>query len=266
MGGMGAAWGIGAGSVALVGLLLAALVRERRRGRILAQRLDASLARSQALVRLAKLTAGDLRGPALSLLGHAENTPAPLQSSLVGVCRFLLDLAEALLDQTEEPGTARTLRVETVVLGPLLDFVVAQVAAQLGPGRRAWRLAPGLELVTLMVDRRALHQVLLRVLTGAALATGDGDLIDITASAEGGGWMLLVEDEGNGLAVARVEGAGLETRGVGVGLALARSLMQAHGGTLVLESTAQVGTRASLRFPPARVVNYVEPSGAKEAE
>jgi len=30
--------------------------------------------------------------------------------------------------------------------------------------------------------------------------------------------------------------------------------MQAHGGSLALESTAQVGTRASLRFPPRRVI------------
>jgi len=245
---------IGLGNVALVGLLLTALARERLRGRRLAQQLQASRARSQALVRLAKLTASDLRGPALSLLGHAEHTPATMKASLVGVCRYLLDLAEALLDQTEEPGAARTLREEPVILGPLLDFVVAQVAAQLGPGRRVWRLGPGLEHVTLVADRRALHQVLLRVLTGAALATGDGDLIQITATAENGTWTLLVEDEGNGLAVARVEANGLETRGVGMGLSLARSLMQAHGGSLALESTAQVGTRASLRFPPARVV------------
>jgi signal transduction histidine kinase len=252
--GMGGALAIGIAGVGLIGLLVAVLVRERMRGRLLQQRLQASTARGQALVRLAKLTAGDLRGPALSLLGHAEHLPAPLKTSLAGLCRLLLDLAEALLDQTEEPGATRTLREEAVSLGPLLDFVMAQVASQLGPGRRAWRLEPGLGRVTLLADRRALHQVLLRVLTGAALATGDGDLIDISGVAEGGGWTLRVEDEGNGLAVARVDSSGLETRGVGLGLALARSLMQAHGGALALDSTAQVGTRVSLRFPPARVV------------
>ncbi|MEJ0048308.1 MAG: ATP-binding protein [Rhodospirillales bacterium] len=250
---MDAALAIGLGSIGM-GLLAAAFLRERRRTRVLARRLAACTAHVQSLMRLAKLTAADLRGPALSLLGHAEHAQAPLKSTLVGVCRYLLDLAEALLDQTEDPDTARTLREEAVELGPLLDFTVAQVAAQLGPGRRAWRLGAGLDQVTLLADRRALHQVLLRVLTGAALATGDGDLIEISAAEEGGCWTLRIEDEGNGLAVPRVAGVGTETRGVGLGLALARSLMLAHGGALAMDSTAQVGTRASLRFPPTRVV------------
>jgi two-component system cell cycle sensor histidine kinase PleC len=204
-------------------------------------------------VRLARVTAGDLRGPALGLLGHADQVAQPLKSSLVGLCRYLLDVAEALLDQTEDTNATRVLREELVHLAPLLDFAVAQVAAQLGPGRRAWRIAPGLEKVWLLADKRALHQVLLRVLTGAALATKDGDWIDISASAGADDWTLTVQDEGTGLAVANVAGAGPESRGLGLGLGLARSLMQAHGGALALDSAAQVGTRAMLRFPRGRL-------------
>jgi signal transduction histidine kinase len=42
--------------------------------------------------------------------------------------------------------------------------------------------------------------------------------------------------------------------GSGIGLALTASLMESHDGCLELESTLGVGTRATLVFPPRRVV------------
>jgi signal transduction histidine kinase len=235
-------------------LLLAGLVRERRRGLILARRLESFETQRNTLVRLARMTASDLRGPALSLLGHAENAQADAKFALIGVCRFLLDIAEALVDQTEDPGIVRRLREEEVMLGPLLDFVVAQVTTQLGPGRRTWRLAAALHDTALLADRRAMHQVLLRVLTGAALSTTNGDCIEITTAHEGPTFVLTVEDEGTGLALANAGGHGTESRGLGVGLALARQLMQAHGGELTLISAPRVGTRARLTLPMSRVL------------
>lgn len=214
------------------------------------RRLAACALRERELRRLLRLSAADMRAPVLSLMGHAPHVPPALAATLTGACRSLLDTAEALLEQTEEAQTQRVVRLEDVALGKLAEFVVAQVAGQLGPGRRAWRLDPGLRDVVLRADRRAVHQCLLRVVSAAAMATGEGDGIALLARPHNDRLAVAVEDEGTGLALSRIDGHGLETRGIGVGMALVNRLMQAHGGCLRFESTSLVGTRAVLDFPP----------------
>jgi signal transduction histidine kinase len=230
--------------------LCGALLAVRREIAVLKQGLSQERAAHQGAIRLLRLTAADLRAPALTLQSHAEQGEPALRV----LSRKLLDVAEGLLEQTEQPGARRQLREEKLPLGPLVDFVVTQVRSHLGPGQRAWHISDTLQDVTLLADRRAVHQVLLRVVTCAALATRDLDWIDIDAAENDEFWALVVQDEGHGLPVAEAEDQGPETRGLGVGLALARSLMQAHGGTLTIESAARIGTRAIIRFPRNRLI------------
>ncbi len=229
----------------LAAALACALWQDRARRR----RYAAERAGWQDLVRLTRLTAGDLRGLAVSLLGHAQSAAEPQRAFLMGAEAALLDLAETLVRQTDDAGKPMVMTRERVMLAPEVEFVVGRMASQLGPGRRDWRLSPDLARADLVADRRALHQILLRVLSSAALATGEGDCIEVSTEPAQDGWTVVVQDEGAGLPVSKVAGQGRDTRGLGVGLALAHGLMQAHGGTLTIESTAGVGSRARLFFP-----------------
>ena len=63
-----------------------------------------------------------------------------------------------------------------------------------------------------------------------------------------------MQDEGIGLPVAANDQHVEESRGIGLRLTLARSLMQAHSGALTVESAERVGTRVRLSFPARRLV------------
>ena len=139
---------------------------------------------------------------------------------------------------------------------PVILFAAEQVAAYLGPGRRAWRLDPAFTRIRLRADRRALNQVLVNVLSGAAASTRNGDWIDLTAERTADRFTILVQDEGVGLPVARSEAHCREGRGIGLRLTLARSLMQAHGGSLIVDSVERVGTRVRLELPIDRLVEW----------
>ncbi len=200
-------------------------------------------------LRLLRLATGDQRNMALTLLGHAQ-AGHPADQSLTGLARRLLDLSENMVAQTDEPDAPRYLQEEFVALSPLVEFAIAQVNAQLGPARRTWKIDPALAGQHLLADRRALNQVLVNVLSGAAAATRDGDWIEVSLRDGPDGVALVVQDEGVGLPVAaesRQEG-----RGIGLRLTLARSLMQAHGGGLSVVSAERVGTQVELSFPPNR--------------
>jgi cell cycle sensor histidine kinase DivJ len=208
----------------------------------------------QSTVRLLRLTASDQRNVALALFGHAQTTEPP-DAELAGLARRLLDMSEDLTQQTETPDATRRLQEEEVGLMSVIEFAMAQVAAHLGPGRRTWRLSSDLEQVKLMADRRAMNQVLVNVLSGAAAATRNGDWIELSCEADETSWSLIVQDEGIGLPLGPNESNRDESRGIGLRLTLARSLMQAHDGTLSVESAERVGTRVRLSFPVERLLD-----------
>ncbi len=124
----------------------------------------------------------------------------------------------------------------------------------------------------LYAEERALKQILLNLLSNAIKFTPDRGRISVAAGiADDGGLELCVIDTGIGIAAEDTDqamshfgqvDAKLERNyeGTGLGLPLARSLIELHGGTIRLESEVGVGTTVTVRFPAERVFPRAAPN------
>jgi len=113
------------------------------------------------------------------------------------------------------------------------------------------------------VDEAVLRLALINLLDNAIKYGPEGGTIDVELSREADGIQIDVRDEGGGIASEhrdlifdrfyRVDqGRSRSVGGNGLGLAVARWAVEAHGGTLTVEDTGPSGTRFRIRIPDAR--------------
>ncbi len=179
--------------------------------------------------------------------------------------QHLLALINDILDFSKIEAGRRELTAERIDLAG----AVAETLRIEGPAIDAAGLALEVSLgdppATLVADRRAIVQMLLNLLSNSVKFTPHGGRIRITAARTGEGLVLAVQDTGIGIAPkdhARVlepfgqvaDTATDQRSGTGLGLSIVKSLMELHGGRIVLDSELGAGTTISLWFPPWRVV------------
>lgn len=117
-------------------------------------------------------------------------------------------------------------------------------------------------------DRERLEEVLTHLLSNA-MKFGPGHPIDIQVSQHGGRARLEVRDEGIGMepeAVRRIFGRferavpSSEYGGLGLGLFLAREIVEAHGGSLHVKSQRGAGTAVTVELPAFPLAAHAEES------
>lgn len=115
-------------------------------------------------------------------------------------------------------------------------------------------------LPALSADRRALAQVFTNLLSNAIKFTPQGGRISLTSAVDARSVTIAVTDTGIGIAPEDIERLGhpfvqLEPqtikryKGSGLGLALAKSLVELHGGQIVFESALGAGTTVRVVLP-----------------
>jgi two-component system cell cycle sensor histidine kinase PleC len=120
-------------------------------------------------------------------------------------------------------------------------------------------------------DERAVRQIVLNLLSNSIKFTPQGGDIWLKVGwTASGGQYISVKDTGSGIAEDEIPivlasfGQGSNSiksaeQGAGLGLPIAKSLIDMHGGTFTLKSKLRIGTEVIVTFPPERVMSALAP-------
>jgi two-component system, cell cycle sensor histidine kinase PleC len=120
-------------------------------------------------------------------------------------------------------------------------------------------------------DERAIRQIVLNLLSNSIKFTPQGGEIWLKVGwTASGGQYLSVKDTGSGIPEEEIPivlasfGQGSNSiksaeQGAGLGLPIAKSLVDMHGGTFTLKSKLRIGTEVIVTFPPERVMSALAP-------
>jgi signal transduction histidine kinase len=254
--------------VALLGRLVATAVQNIRAYEAERRRV-AELARlSQLRADFVSLVSHELRSPMAAVIGAARTlqdrwrmlTAEQRESflALIGdeTTRLAALVADVLDTSRIEAGTF-SYRFEEVDLGRLVDEAVeTAVLAQ-----QDVRVAASIHgrLPATRGDRARLRQVLGNLIENAVKYSPEGGEVRVSASAANGVVRIAVRDEGPGIPgdqqtrifekFGRVDILGASKPGTGLGLFIARSIAEAHGGSLEVSSEVDAGSTFTLTLP-----------------
>ncbi|MYN40430.1 response regulator [Duganella sp. FT109W] len=249
---------------------MAAALQEKERQHLKAQNQlrEADRRKDEFLAMLAH----ELRNPlapisaGAQLLQSGHATDAAVQRTAGIIVRQVHHMTRLVDDLLDVSRVTRGLVTLTRV--PLdVSAIVADAMEQADPlfKSRQHRFAAELppQPLVVMGDHKRLVQVLVNVLNNAAKYTPAGGAIKLAVRAEGGNVKLIVSDNGVGMSAelrgrvfelfAQAErSADRSQGGLGLGLALVKSLVELHGGTVAVDSGGEhQGSTFTITLPGA---------------
>ena len=217
----------------------------------------------------------ELRTPLNAIIGFSEI----MQSQLLGpfgsekygeyvdsihaAGRRLAGLIDDILDMSKISAGKYVLAHEAVNLDKLTRLAAHMVegaATEAGVHLSVEEGPAGAEPAVAWADRQAVMQVALNLLSNAIKFTPAGGSVRLSAAAEAGGARLTISDTGVGippgdlqrvtLPFEQVDGAHTRAHeGPGLGLAIAKELVELHGGRLAIRSAEREGTCVTVWLP-----------------
>jgi signal transduction histidine kinase len=214
------------------------------------------------------LVSHELRTPMASVIGSArtlqqrwrELTPEQRDAFLALIAdetARLANLVGDVLDTSRIDAGTFSYTFADVDIGELVQESVAAAAVSQDEVRVRAQVPAG--LASVRGDPARLRQVLTNLIDNAVKYSPAGGEVEVHAYGEDTTVVVDVCDQGPGISVAdqklifekfgRVDAPGVAKPGTGLGLFIARSIAEAHGGSLVVASTPERGATFTLSLP-----------------
>lgn len=210
--------------------------------------------------------AHEMKTPLTSILGFADLLYLPAEvpgEQRVEYAQVISQEAKRLRSLSGKLLELITLGSAELELAPAsLRDVVAEVELALRPVMAQSELTLTYDCagLTLDMDRELFKSLLYNLLDNGRKASRRGGAMTLTAREREGGAEILVQDHGRGIPREELDkvcqpfymvdkSRSRKAGGAGLGLALCREIVSAHGGTMELDSRPGEGTLIALRFP-----------------
>lgn len=213
-----------------------------------------------------------LRSPLTTIIGFAqligEEIAGPLNPRQRDYAQLilrssgtLLTIINDILDLASIDNDELQLELETTDVAALVASAARGLEERLAETGITLRQTIAPDAGSFVCDAKRLRQALYNLMSNAIGFSSQGQVVEVHALREGGQMVFRVVDQGRGIP-ADLQGrvfdrfethtAGSRHRGIGLGLAIVRSFISLHGGTVEIQSRPGEGTAVTCRVPASR--------------
>lgn len=221
----------------------------------------------------------ELRTPLNAIIGFSEmmlkKTFGPLghdkyieyMGDIHGSAFHLLEIINEVLDMSKIEAGRIELDEGEVDLQEQIKSVTRMMASKTFGSDLSINVEIHKNLPNIRGDKRLIRQILINLVTNAVKFSKPGGSIDITASMiKDGRMQIIIADDGVGIPKDKIQQAlqpfgqindkaeNTQIQGTGLGLPLAKAMIELHDGTLRLESDVGKGTSVFLNLPDYRMI------------
>jgi signal transduction histidine kinase len=232
---------------------------------------EANRAKSEFLARMSH----ELRTPLNVIIGFSElmldgitgkvnREQRQCLNDILGSGRHLLGLINDILDLSKIESGKMELKLRKIALPRVIESIKSEIAPMLVAKKQTLEISVEEGLPPVRADKAKVRQVLLNLLSNSIKFTPDGGKLKVEAVREDSWCRVSVIDNGVGIRKEDQEkifepfsqldnSLTGEEKGTGLGLTIAKQIVEKHGGRIWVESEYGKGSKFSFTLPLAKV-------------